>query len=216
MELGRRVLVEGQHQDALRGDELAQDRVRRSGNHDRRLARTRRRDHLDAVVERDHRGRLLVGERLLLDGVEETPPDGQLIDPDLVIGSCDDSPKVLGEEAQQIPSLRTSLCLLGQLLDFRRRRRLASQPRVESLARDPPTSRDRIGYPLLHVRLPPAALRQRRLGRRHELRQPLRGQRPVSEGERDNDDDRHRGSDGCSEHSHRLPTSPSVGVGDTG
>ena len=92
--------------------------------------------------------RLLVGQRLLLDGVEERPPDGQLIGPDPVVGSCDDEPKVLGKEGQQIPSLRTILHLLGQLLDSRGGRRLGRQPRTQSLMRDPPTGRNRIGQTL--------------------------------------------------------------------
>lgn len=73
-----RVPIEGEQKDPIRADEATAHAIRSAGNHHRRLAGPGRRQNLHAVVEAHHRACLLVGERCLLDRVEERPLAGQL------------------------------------------------------------------------------------------------------------------------------------------
>ena len=64
LQFGGRVRIERQHQDSIGGDEAALQGVRRTGHHDRGLARARSSDHPDAAVEATTAGLLLRERRL--------------------------------------------------------------------------------------------------------------------------------------------------------
>ena len=93
LQLGRRLAVEGEHQDLLRVDESAVHRVAGLGDHRGGLAGAGGGDQLHPVVEADDGAGLFVGQRRPLDVVEEGPVRLQLLVEESVVPAGD----VVGE-----------------------------------------------------------------------------------------------------------------------
>ena len=86
LQLGGRIPVEGQQQDALGGDKAPADSVSGPGDHHRCLPGARGGQDMDPVIEAHDRPCLLVGERALLDHVEERATGGELGRGDPLVG----------------------------------------------------------------------------------------------------------------------------------
>ena len=140
LQFGRGSLVERQQQDAVRGSEPAGDGVGGPGNHHRGLSGSGGGEHLDPVVEAHHRSCLLVGERALLDCVEERPSGRELDGHDLFISLCDQGLQVGVQEANGFELILGERRLTPSSTDTVKqvRFRMGREQRVNGLSRDPP------------------------------------------------------------------------------
>ena len=124
----------------LRGDEPAADGVGGPGDHHRGLPRSGGGKHLDPVVEAHDRSCLLVGERALLDRVEERPPGRELGGHDLLVGVGDQGLQVGVQEADRLELSLGEGRLTPGSTDTVEKSRFGTggEQRVNGLGRDPP------------------------------------------------------------------------------